>query len=169
MSRIDQITPGQGPRTGQTGKTGQAAGGESFQSMLDKAAQTGQATETASAQGLQAPPASQAVSASGQVAPTAPVDQVAALQTQGLLHAGRTLDLLDTYAQALAQEQKPLKEVSGLVKNLEGEVGQLNQVLGQMDPKDGLYGLLQQVAVTAMVETVKFNRGDYLPQEPAEA
>jgi hypothetical protein len=52
--------------------------------------------------------------------------------------------------------------MAGLVKSLEEESRGLGRVLGRMDPQDGLYGLLQEVASTAQVETVKFNRGDYV-------
>ena len=157
MSKIDQLQPGQAPQTGQAPKTDRAQGGEAFQKILDQATQLAQGQEPSRA--AQARLASQAAQAA-QVPQTAQAPSP--LQTEGLMRAGRTLDLLDTYALALADQGKPLKEVAGLVKSLQGEAEGLGQVMEKMDPQDGLYGLLQEVAATAQVESIKFNRGDYL-------
>ncbi len=159
MSKIDQIQPGQILPADKPSPAGRPQGGDSFQKILDQATQASQAAPTpANAPASQAAPTAPAAQAS-QVSEAAPVSP---LQREGLLRAGRTLDLLDSYAQSLADPSQPLKKVAGLVQSLEQESRGLGQVLERMDPQDGLYGLLQEVASTAQVETIKFNRGDYL-------
>ncbi|MBI4799813.1 MAG: hypothetical protein HY794_14030 [Desulfarculus sp.] len=156
MSKIDQLQPGQPPQIGQTPQTARPQGAPAFQEILNQATQAAQAPDPAAAP-TQAQPTTQAapVAAPAAVAPTP-------LQSEGLLRAGRTLDLLDSYALALADQSKPLKQVAGLVKSLEDEARGLSEVLGRMDPQDGLYGLLREVAATAQAESLKFNRGDYV-------
>jgi hypothetical protein len=84
-------------------------------------------------------------------------------QTEGLMRAERTLESLEHYQRLLGDESKSLKQVSQAVQGLEGEVRELTGVLDGMDSSDQLYGILQEVAVTAMVHSLKFNRGDFNP------
>lgn len=156
MSKIDQIQPGQPPQVGQPAPTARPQGGQAFQDILNQATQAVQAPAQAAAPApaqVAGPPVASAAAAA---APPTP------LQSEGLARAGRTLDLLDAYALALADQSKPLKQVAGLVKSLEGEARELGELLGRMDPRDGLYGLLREVAATAQAESLKFNRGDYV-------
>jgi hypothetical protein len=162
MSKIDQIQPGAIPSTGQPAPASRPQGGEAFQKVLEQASQRVETAPTQSPAQATAPRAAQETQATGASQETQAAQAPSPLQTEGLLRAGRTLDLLDAYAQSLADPSQSLKKVSGLVKSLEEESKGLGQVLGRMDPQDGLYGLLQEVASTAQVETVKFNRGDYV-------
>ncbi|MBI5522813.1 MAG: hypothetical protein HY910_09305 [Desulfarculus sp.] len=156
MSKIDKLQPGPPPQIGQATPAARPQGGPAFQDILDKAGQAAQAP-------AQAPAPSPAWPTTQAAPAAAPADTAATpLQREGLMRAGRTLDLLDAYALALADQSKPLKQVAGLVKSLEDEARGLGEVLGRMDPQDGLYGLLQEVAATAQAESLKFNRGDFV-------
>ncbi|MFH1033489.1 MAG: hypothetical protein V1806_03195 [Pseudomonadota bacterium] len=164
MSKIDQLQPGQSPQTPQSPPAARPQDGEAFQNILEQATrQAGAAPSESAGQATAPTQATQAISA-GQAAgqASAVAQDVSPLQREGLLRAGRTLDLLDAYAQSLADPGQPLKKVAGLVKSLEEEGKGLGQLLEGMDPQDGLYGLLQEVASTAQVESLKFNRGDYV-------
>lgn len=79
------------------------------------------------------------------------------------MRAERTLESLDRYTELLGNESKPLKEVFGALTAMEDEVKGLTEVLDSLDKGDPLFPVLQGVAVTAMTESIKFNRGDYNP------
>jgi hypothetical protein len=162
MSKIDQLQPGQMPQTGQPIPASRPQGGEAFQKILDQATQRAEVAPPERPAQITAPQSATATQAAGasQAAQAAPPPSP--WQTEGLLRAGRTLDLLDAYAQSLADPGQPLKKVAGLLESLEDEARGLGQLLERMDPQDGLYGLLQEVAATAQAETLRFNRGDYL-------
>lgn len=162
MTRIDQFQPGQATPPGAPKPAARPDGGPSFQQALDEACRP----ESAAAPAPVAPPAPAKASA-----PTAAAQaprKLDPLQTEGMLRAERALDILEAYQQGLADKKKSLKELGGLVKAMDDEVAELTRVLERMTPEHDLYGLLSEVAVTAMVESVKFNRGDYVPAAPAE-
>jgi hypothetical protein len=83
------------------------------------------------------------------------------------MRAEKALDILERYEQALGDQGKSLKDVAKLVRDLDGEVQALTRAMDKLSPQDKLYGLLQEVAVASTVESIKFNRGDYLPAEPS--
>ncbi len=165
MTSIDKINPGQTPAASASSASGVKGDKDAFQKLLDQAA--------AQVEGSAAPAASQAAApafdplASLQnVKPVQPgqEQELSPAQTEGLMRAERTLELLEDYEKMLGDQGKSLKQVSQLVQSLDGEVRELAGVLNSLDPGDQLYGILQEVAVTAMVESIKFNRGDYIPQ-----
>ncbi|MDR1872696.1 MAG: hypothetical protein LBS60_12390 [Deltaproteobacteria bacterium] len=72
------------------------------------------------------------------------------------------LNLLDDYSQALANPQNTLKDLAPMADDLglmAQELGQSSQTLSASDP---LKALSQDTAQVAMVEALKFKRGDYL-------
>ncbi|MGD8564003.1 MAG: hypothetical protein PVG03_15790 [Desulfarculaceae bacterium] len=160
MTKIDQIQPGQNGQAQKSGKSAKPQQGPSFQEVLDKAGQAGQ--PKAQATGSVSPPP-----ATGLVTPpsaTAPVSQtLSPLQSQGLEHAERTMELLEAYVDRLGDEGRPLKDVASLVESMEKELVKLNQVLAELDPSDELFGILDEIGSLAAVETIKFNRGDHVP------
>ncbi|MFZ5586060.1 MAG: hypothetical protein ACOZHQ_09045 [Thermodesulfobacteriota bacterium] len=155
MTRIDQFQPGQTAPPGAPKPTARPDGGPSFQQALEEASRP----ESAAAPAAQPAPAK----ASAPAAPAQAPRKLDPLQTEGMLRAERALDILEAYQQGLADKKKSLKELGGLVKAMDDEVAELTKVLERMTPEHDLYGLLSEVAVTAMVESVKFNRGDYVP------
>ncbi|MFH1058437.1 MAG: hypothetical protein V1797_07140 [Pseudomonadota bacterium] len=163
MTRIDQLQPGQTPQAGAQKTAAKPAGEASFQSLLDEACRP----ESAAPAPIPAASAAPAAQTAQTARPSAP-RQLDPLETEGMLHAERALDILETYQQGLADKKRSLKELGGLVRAMDEEVAELTKVIDQMPPERELFGLLSEVAVAAMVESVKFNRGDYLPAPPAE-
>ncbi len=160
MTKIDQIQPGAAPGGTAGRKAQRAEGDKAFRQVLEEAASR--------------------VGEGGKVGPAASFDPLSTIQgakppltqaelspehTEGLMHAGRALDTLERYEQALGDGRKSLKDVAMILKDLDSEVKGLTQVLDKLDPSDKLYGLLQEVAVTSMVQSLKFNRGDFLPAD----
>ncbi len=103
-------------------------------------------------------------------APTSPTSSTPAtvpaaqgVATQGVQAVEELLNALEAYAQGLASSAT-LKELEGLLNQLDSTAAQLRKVLGA--------GLDQQLEKTARhalalaeAEVLKFNRGDYLPPE----
>ena len=161
MTKIDQILPGQiTPQNGEKAP-GKPTKGPSFQEVLDQAAKRSQDSGNTSAPAQAFDP----LNLINGVKPTHAVEALRPEQTQGLMHAERTMEILDDYQNALADQSRSLKDMGRIVAKMDGEVKELTGVLEKLDPKDELYGIMEEVAVTAMVESIKFNRGDYIPQE----
>ena len=73
------------------------------------------------------------------------------------------LELLDTYRQRLADPQVTLRGIEALIQDIEKEKEQLSVVLDSLPKADRLKDILKQTLVTASLEIIKFNRGDYIP------
>jgi hypothetical protein len=93
--------------------------------------------------------------------PSPAVPPEALVRSQAELAADRALDLLDDYQAALADPKRSLKSMAPLIKDLEDEVARLQEGLRNLPADDALRPILSRIAVTSMVETVRFNRGDY--------
>jgi len=74
------------------------------------------------------------------------------------------LDILDAYQQKLGDGQFSLKNIYPLVQELETEKENLMPDFHSLSDKDGLKNILDQTLITASLEIVKFNRGDYITQ-----
>jgi hypothetical protein len=72
------------------------------------------------------------------------------------------LNMLDEYQQKLKDPHFSLKEIDPLVKQMEKEKENLEPVLDSLVEDDGLKAILNQALVTSSLETIKFNRGDYI-------
>jgi len=72
------------------------------------------------------------------------------------------LNVLDEYQQKLKDPHFSLKEIDPLVKQMEKEKENLVPVLDSLVEDDGLKNILNQALVTSSLETIKFNRGDYI-------
>lgn len=83
------------------------------------------------------------------------------LQRQAMAHASRVLAGLDDYQTRLGDPASSLKEVGASLERLEDEVRQLAPMLDKLDNNDPLQEILQSVSSLALVEAVKFRRGDY--------
>ncbi|MFZ5995399.1 MAG: hypothetical protein ACOYU4_10495 [Thermodesulfobacteriota bacterium] len=99
-------------------------------------------------------------------APLYSIDALAALGTdtrlQGVARAEELIALLDQYRMALADPKKTLKD-AGILLNSAGEkVRQLDPVIQGLPSDDPLKRLLNETGVIIAVETIKFNRGDYI-------
>lgn len=74
----------------------------------------------------------------------------------------KALGVLDSYSQALADPQQSLKQISPLVKDLENEARNMERLSQSLPPGHGLKPVAESLAVLATVESMKFNRGDYV-------
>jgi len=74
--------------------------------------------------------------------------------------ASNVLNLLESYAKALQDPKRTLKSIEPIVGQIREQIPGLKvQTPGQ---DRGLLKLVDQIAVTATVETLKFQRGDYV-------
>lgn len=155
MSKIDQIQLGQTQTVGQPQKS-PAQKGPSFQEVLDKAA--GSAEETSK---TQSPPLEP--SASLQTVKSSEVKGLSPLQNKGMEHAERIAELLEKMDVCI--QTQSLKQAEPLVKALQEEAGGLETVLGKLepDPDNAAYGIMEEAWGKAMAESIKFNRGDFIP------
>ena len=83
-------------------------------------------------------------------------------QTDGLMAAERALDLLEAYQRALDDPGRSLKSIAPLVQGLEAEAGRLSGIADSLPSGNDLRTVLGDIASRAMIEAVKFNRGDYI-------
>ncbi|OQY14557.1 MAG: hypothetical protein B6I30_00220 [Desulfobacteraceae bacterium 4572_187] len=72
------------------------------------------------------------------------------------------LNMLDEYQRKLGDQRFSLKEIDPLIKQIEKEKENLAPVLDSLVEDDGLKDILNQALVTSSLETIKFNRGDYI-------
>ena len=72
------------------------------------------------------------------------------------------LTLLEKYHKQMEDPRISLKETSTIVSQLEQQTQELLPILETLPEGDGIKDLLNRLLVTSTVETIKFNRGDYL-------
>ncbi|MEN6375059.1 MAG: hypothetical protein ABFD75_09805 [Smithella sp.] len=72
------------------------------------------------------------------------------------------LTLLENYQKQMEDPRISLKETSTIVSQLEQQTQELLPLLEALPERDGIKDLLNRLLVTSTVETIKFNRGDYL-------
>jgi len=95
--------------------------------------------------------------------PTIQFDQVANIDAvQGVERVEQFLNLLEAYQGKLGDTNSTLKEFSPLVSGMESEAAKIMPLLDSLPDGDRLKDLLNRAVVTATVEAIKFNRGDYL-------
>jgi len=83
---------------------------------------------------------------------------------QTLVRMDRFLTLLETYQKQMEDPRISLKETSTIVSQMEQQTQELLPLLDTLPEGSGLKDLLNRLLVTSSVETIKFNRGDYLPR-----
>ncbi len=73
------------------------------------------------------------------------------------------LSLIETYTAELSDPSKTLKELEPLIRKVRDSANELSEQAELLNPENSdLKRIAQQSAVTANVEYIKFNRGDYL-------
>lgn len=131
---------------------GKKAEGASFRDVFSKVA--GKANQAPASAGLNNAP------------PLSSIDALAALGTdtrlQGVARAEELVVLLDQYRMTLADPQKTLKDASLPLNSAGEKVRQLDSIIQGLPSGDPLKRLLNETGVIIAVETIKFNRGDYL-------
>lgn len=73
------------------------------------------------------------------------------------------LNLLDRYRQQLANPRVTLRTIEPVMNKIAKEKEQLSATLDSLPNADGLKDILNQTLITATLEIIKFNRGDYIP------
>ena len=76
--------------------------------------------------------------------------------------AERLLDLLSEYQHKLANPAFTLRDISPLIDELKADNKRLVSSVNSLAEGDELKNILNQVIVTASVEIIKFDRGDYV-------
>jgi hypothetical protein len=72
------------------------------------------------------------------------------------------LNLLENYRQQLSDPHVTLRTLEPVMNTIAKEKDQLSGLLDSMPNEDGLKHILNQTLITASLEVVKFNRGDYI-------
>jgi len=72
------------------------------------------------------------------------------------------LTLLKNYQKQMEDPRISLKETATIVSQMEQVTQELLPILESLPEGDGVKDLLNRLLVTSTVETIKFNRGDYL-------
>jgi hypothetical protein len=75
---------------------------------------------------------------------------------------GQTINILDRYAEALGDPARGLKQIKPLADELETEGRRLNQLSRALPDGHALKELAGETSVKAVVEALKFNRGDWV-------
>ena len=139
-----------GPATPlETGKSNRHSGKTSFADFLDKAMEK------------ECSPVSDDI-VSGDVAPLAePINPtINSVHGQVIERASHLLDLMENYAEALRDPERSLKSIEPIVRRIDQELKDLRMQAKGID--HGIANLANEIAVTAQVETMKFDRGDYV-------
>jgi len=72
------------------------------------------------------------------------------------------IDLLDDYRKQLADTAITLRSIEPVMKTIIKEKDQLSSLLDSMPNDDGLKDIVNRALITASLEAIKFNRGDYI-------
>jgi hypothetical protein len=77
-------------------------------------------------------------------------------------HVDKLLNIMESYQAAMADPRASLKDAYPLVQMMEKKTAELLPVLESLPAGDKLKDILNQALITSTVETIKFNRGDYV-------
>ena len=72
------------------------------------------------------------------------------------------LNLLDNYRNQLADPQMKLRSIETVIKMIDKEKEQLSSVQDSLTKEDGLKDIVNRILITASLEVMKYNRGDYI-------
>lgn len=72
------------------------------------------------------------------------------------------LNLLDNYRQQLSDPHVTLRTLEPMLNSIAKEKDQLSGLLDSLPNEDGLKDILNQTLITASLEVIKFNKGDYI-------
>lgn len=94
-------------------------------------------------------------------APTTEKQVPAELRLAGLSMSENTIDLLESFSQALGELRLSASDLLPLVEALEGDTTTLLDIKEQLPQHDPLAQLIDRVATVSTIEAEKFRRGDY--------
>ena len=108
---------------------------------------------------LQAPEETQALNQTE--APTTASQIPAELRLAGLSVSENTIELLESFSQALSDLHLPASDLLPLIEAIEGDTTTLLDIKEQLPQHDPLALLIDRVATISAIEAEKFRRGDY--------
>lgn len=85
----------------------------------------------------------------------------AELRLTGLSVSENTIDLLESFSEALENLQLTTQDLLPLIEALEGGTTTLLDIKDQLPAHDPLAQLIDRVATISVIESEKFRRGDY--------
>ena len=135
-------------------KTGSGRGpaGSEFRDILEQAVSTSSKSEEGA---MRLPPV--------QSIPTISFDPIQTMDPkEDVKRVEEFLDLLEVYNNRLGDGGSSLKDFSSLVSTMEKETARITPLLDSLPDGGRLKDILNRAVVTATVETIKFNRGDYI-------
>lgn len=98
----------------------------------------------------------------GEVRPTS-FHQIDSPAQRIVSQTSQLLDLLDNYASNLNNPSRSLKDMAPLVDEINANANHLLQETGQMpDSDENLRQIASEAVMTARMELIRFNRGDYV-------
>jgi hypothetical protein len=86
-----------------------------------------------------------------------PPDKVSAIQ-----RVDSFLNLLDDYRKQLADPAITLRNIEPVMQSIIKEKDQLSSLLESLPNEDGLKDIVNRTLITASLEVIKYNRGDYV-------
>ena len=93
---------------------------------------------------------------------TTPTGQIPAeLRLAGLAVSENTIDLLESFSEALGNLNLSVTDLLPLIEALEGETTTLLDIKEQLPAHDPLAQLIDRVTTVGLIEATKFRRGDY--------
>ncbi|MBI9074739.1 MAG: hypothetical protein JEZ02_04935 [Desulfatibacillum sp.] len=91
-----------------------------------------------------------------------PIQPMADYEEMATRQADKLLGLLEQYTTALENPDTTLKSMGPVVDQMELEANVAKRVLSHVDSNNGVGRIVNQAAVYASVEAIKFRRGDYV-------
>lgn len=108
------------------------------------------------------PKGAAAIQAPMDLTPTGAIDPVSEVKCTPGQILDTVLSRLDTYQEALAQSDLPLKKIATLVQTLEADSQRLQTLAQSLPDSSPLKQVMEEAAALAYTESFKFNRGDYV-------
>ncbi len=145
INKIGGQVPGDLVSQGKTSKTE-----TNFDNILEKARHGVES---------QAPAKTPEVMAAAHIPPMHPMVGV---QEAAVQQADKLLGVLDDFSKGLENSGTSLKSMEPLVQRMELEASAAKRVLSHLDSQGELGKIVNNAAVYASVEAIKFRRGDYI-------
>lgn len=106
-------------------------------------------------------PSAEAPALEATTAPSTETQIPAELRLAGLSMSENTIELLDSFSQALGDLRLSADDLLPLIEALEGDTTTLLDIKEQLPAHDPLAQLIDRVTTISAIEAEKFRRGDY--------
>ena len=85
----------------------------------------------------------------------------AAPETKVVDQTRRLIDTLDIYRQQLKDNENTVKDIQGLIQEIESQSGALKSALTEVGEQKGLSDIVNQTLMLSSMEIARFNSGHY--------